>query len=52
MVEKRLGQFWAKYKNRYGMWRSVPTKERTLKKAREYAREKERAEQRIGEGIS
>src|SRR6266852_3165337 len=49
--EKRSGQCWAKYKDRYGAWRSVPTKEPTLKKAREYDREKERAEQRIGEGI-
>src|SRR5215813_9724784 len=49
--EKRPGQFWAKYKDRYGVWRSVPTKEPTLKSARAYAREKERAEQRIGEGI-
>jgi len=49
--EKKAGQFWAKYKDRYGAWRSVPTKEPTLKMARGYAREKERAEQRIAEGI-
>ena len=49
--EKRSGQFWAKYKDRYGTWRSVPTKEPTLKRARDFAREKERAEWRIGEGI-
>src|SRR5215831_10072849 len=49
--EKRSGQFWAKYKDRYGTWRSIPTKELTLKAARDFAREKERAERRIGEGI-
>jgi integrase len=49
--EKRSGQFWAKYKDRYGTWRSIPTKEPTLKRARDFAREKERAERRIGEGI-
>ena len=49
--EKRSGEFHAKFKDRYGAWRTVRTAERSLRAARDFAQEKERSERRIREGI-